>query len=291
VNPISGTRDKKKLIKTVVEVMQLKGISFEILETNAKGDYEFLLQKIEQEKITDIVICGGDGTVNQVVVYLLNTPIQIGIIPVGSGNGLAFAAGISHQITKAIDVILQNKTSVIDGFQVNEHFGCMLTGLGFDARVAEAFSHEKKRGLFTYLILCTKHFFKSVFYPFLIQVEGQALKTEAFFVSVANSNQFGNHVTIAPQASLSDGLLDVVIVTKMNPFFTVVYTMRQILLGKVQDKLPYFSKKKNVYYLQAKEITIDNPTLAPLHIDGEPKATSSSIRIKLIPKAIRLLVP
>ena len=278
-------------MKTVVEVMELKGISFEILETNAKGDYGFIPPKIEQEKITDIVICGGDGTINQVVVYLLNIPIQIGIIPVGSGNGLAFAAGISHQITKAIDVILQNKTSVIDGFQVNDHFGCMLTGLGFDARVAEAFAHEKKRGIITYIILCTKHFFKSIFYPFLIHLEGQTLNTEAFFVSVSNSNQFGNHVTIAPQASLSDELLDVVIVTKMNPFFTVVYTMRQILLGKVQDKLPYFTKKKNVYYLQTKEITIDNTALAPLHIDGEPKETSSSIRIKLIPQAIRLLVP
>jgi diacylglycerol kinase family enzyme len=166
----------------------------------------------------------------------------------------------------------------------------MLTGLGFDARVAFAFAKKKRRGLLGYIHICFQEFFKKISYRIKVKIDGNIIEKEIFFISIANSNQFGNRVTIAPKASLSDGLLDVVLVTKMNPFLSVLYLLLQILSGRVQRHNLEENKKKKIYYWQASELEIENPDLAPLHIDGEPCETDRKIRIKLISKAIRLLV-
>jgi YegS/Rv2252/BmrU family lipid kinase len=291
VNPISGTGDKRKIEKIIVRQTQAKNIHFEIRYTTQDGAYEFLPRKIEEENITDVVICGGDGTINQVCSHLQNCTVNVGIIPVGSGNGLATAAGISRNIKKSLEIVFQNKTKRIDAFTLNGKFGCMLAGLGFDARVAFAFSKEKRRGLMGYINICFQEFFKKLSYRIKVKIDGKTLEEEIFFISMANSNQFGNRVTIAPEASLSDGLLDVVLVTKMNPFLSGMYLLLQILSGRIQKPDVEQNKKKKIYYWQTSELEIENPDLAPLHIDGEPKTTSEHIKIKLISKAIDLLVP
>jgi YegS/Rv2252/BmrU family lipid kinase len=291
VNPISGTRDKTKLEKIIVRQTQAKQIDFEIGHTTPDGAYDFLPKKILAERITDVVICGGDGTINQVCAHLQNCTVNVGIIPVGSGNGLATAAGISRNIKKSLEIVFQNKTTRIDAFTLNGKFGCMLAGLGFDARVAFAFSKEKRRGLMGYIKICFQEFFKKLSYQIKVKIDGKTLEEEIFFISMANSNQFGNRVTIAPKASLSDGLLDVVLVTKMNPFLSGMYLLLQILSGRVHRYNLEVNKKKKIYYWQTSELEIENPDLAPLHIDGEPCETARQIRIKLISNAIRLLVP
>ena len=171
---------------------------------------------IKKEVITDVVICGGDGTVNAVVNALQGVQVNIGIIPMGSGNGLAFAAKIPKQTGRALDIIFKGNACPIDAFHINEKFSCMLCGIGFDAVVAHEFAKQKTRGLQTYIRISTMKFFKSKPYPFEIKLDDRIIKTDAYFISIANSNQFGNNVTIAPRASMSDGLLDIVIVKKMN---------------------------------------------------------------------------
>jgi YegS/Rv2252/BmrU family lipid kinase len=291
VNPVSGTGNKEKIKNQIVISTRTQNIPFEICDTDPEGNYNYLATKIEAEKITDVVICGGDGSINQVLSYLQNTEVNIGIIPIGSGNGLAMGAGISRKLKKALGVVFQNKTKKIDAYMVNDKFGCMLTGLGFDANVASAFSKQKRRGLLGYIYVCLKVFFKKDAYRIRINIDGRAWEEKIFFISIANSNQFGNHITIAPKAILNDGLLDVVLVTKMNPFLSAIYLLKQILFGRVQRVNSEDLKKKKIYYWQTSEIEIENKDLAPLHIDGEPKTTSGRIRIKLIPQAIRLLIP
>jgi len=291
VNPVSGTGDKEKIKNQISISTQAQNIPFEICDTDPEGNYNNLATKIEAEKITDVVICGGDGSINQVLSYLQKTEVNIGIIPIGSGNGLAMGAGISRNLKKALGIVFQNKTIKIDAYMVNDKFGCMLTGLGFDARVASAFSKQKRRGLLGYIYVCLKAFFKKDAYQIRINIDGRVWEEKIFFISIANSNQFGNQVTIAPKAILNDGLLDVVLVTKTNPFLSAIYLLKQILFGRVQRVNSEDLKKKKIYYWQTSEIEIENKVLAPLHIDGEPKSTSGRIRIKLIPQAIRLLVP
>ena len=289
INPISGTRRKHSLNKLISELTKQEGLGFEILPTVASGDYTFLEEKIVEEKITDVVICGGDGTVNQVVYPLAKTGVRFGLIPMGSGNGLALAAGISREPKQALKIIFDADAQRVDGFMVNNQFACMLCGLGFDAMIAHEFATHGKRGLMTYARLTTKNFFSARPYEFTVQANNFEFSTEAFFVSVANSNQFGNNFTIAPQADLTDGLLDVVIVKKAMKPMLLINVMQQVWGGKIQ-KIEN-SLNSPVIYFQTDALNISNSQLAPMHIDGDPKESCAELRIEVLPKYFNLIQP
>src|SRR5690606_25316103 len=128
-----------------------------------------LPERIAEEKITDVIICGGDGSVSTVTGFLLQSDVSIGIIPMGSGNGLAFAAGIPHNTSRALEIILNGYSNHIDGFLINNRFSCMMCGIGADAKIAHEFSVQKRRGLMTYLKLSLRHYFKLTSYSFTIE--------------------------------------------------------------------------------------------------------------------------
>ena len=262
-----------------------------IFPSVASGDYSFLHPLIKENKTTDIVIAGGDGTISQVVSSLMNFDVNFGIVPCGSGNGLAYAAKIGKQPSKVLDTIFRGKASLIDGFYINDHFSCMLCGMGFDAKVAHDFAKQTKRGLITYIKMVVKNYFSAKTYPFEIQLADRSFKTDAYFISIANSNQFGNNFTIAPKASLSDGLLDIVIVTDQNKLSLLLQTLTQIKSGKPLQTVNIKAEKKGVIYFQTDKLTILNPSLAPLHIDGDPGETSEKFKIIVEKKCFRLLQP
>jgi YegS/Rv2252/BmrU family lipid kinase len=291
INPISGTGGKGLLLDIIKNKTAEKNIPFEILHTNAAGDYAYLKEKIAAEKITDVIVCGGDGTVNQVANGLLGVPVNIGIIPMGSGNGLAFAAKIPKRIHTALECVFAGNAVYIDSFYINRKFSCMLCGLGFDAQVAHDFAKQKKRGLTTYIKQSVKNFFNARHYNFELILNGKSLNSEAFFISIANSNQFGNNFTIAPQASLHDGLLDIVVVNKMSKLRMIWTVLKQIRNGQVRMYEDKKYHKNDIHYFQAKKITIKNPQLAPLHIDGDPAETSGIFEIEIIENAFKLLIP
>ena len=291
INPISGNKTKIVLLEIIKQRTAAAKIPFEILHTNAQGNYDFLQQKILIQKITDIIVCGGDGTVNQIASVLLGVAVNVGIIPMGSGNGLAFAAKIPKQINKALDLIFKGDAIYIDSFYINKKFSCMLCGLGFDAQVAHDFAKQQKRGLATYIKQSAKNFFSAKTFPFILYVNENPIATDAFFISIANSNQFCNNFTIAPQASLHDGLLDIVIVNKMSKMRMLWTILKQIRNGEVR---PYEDKKfhrTDIGYFQTKKLKIQNTQLAPLHIDGDPAETANEFEIEIIEKAFKLLMP
>ena len=279
INPISGTGAKGLLLEIIKNKTAEKNISFEILNTNAAGEYDYLKEKISAEKITDIIVCGGDGTVNQIANALLGISVNIGIVPMGSGNGLAFAAKIPKRVHKALEVIFAGKAEYVDSFRINNKFSCMLCGLGFDAQVAHDFAKQQKRGLTTYIKQSTKHFFKATPYLFEIIQNGKSINTEAFFISIANSNQFGNNFTIAPQASLHDGLLDIVVVNKMSKMRMIWTVLKQIRNGQVRMYEDKKYHRNDIHYFQTKRLSIKNLQLAPLHVDGDPAETAALFEI------------
>jgi len=296
INPISGTGGKSSLQELIIRRTREQNIDFSILPTDAEGRYDFLLATLQKEQVTDVVICGGDGTVNAVAAALQGAAVRVGIIPMGSGNGLAFAAKIPKDPSKALDIIFAGQASFIDGFTLNGQFSCMLSGIGFDAKVAHEFARQKKRGLQTYIRVSLTHFLTSRAHSFRITLplpngDQQSFPVDAFFINIANGDQFGNHVTIAPQALLHDGLLDVVIVRKMWKLPMVVAVIGQILRGKVLKERPSDAGKKNILYFQTPELTISNPEEAPLHIDGDPKMTAKEFRIKVSPAILQLIQP
>ena len=291
VNPISGTRDKEALIKKITERTKLENIPFEILPSNADGNYYFLKEKISREQISDIVICGGDGTISQVAATLTEEDINVGIIPMGSGNGLALAAKIPKQIDKALDIIFTGKAKYIDSFFINGTFSCMLCGLGFDAQVAYDFAQQPGRGLGTYIKQTIINFINVKPWSFDIINKGKSFNTAAYFISIANSNQFGNQFTIAPKASLNDGLLDIIIVKKMSKLRFIWAVLQQVRNGKIKEYDEKTYHKKDVLYFQTDKLMIHNLDAAPLHIDGDPSRTAKRFTIEVIADAFKLIQP
>jgi YegS/Rv2252/BmrU family lipid kinase len=291
INPISGTKSKSDLQKFVETETKGKGIPFFVFPSVADGNYSFLHSIIQEEKITDVVIAGGDGTISSVVGSLLNENVGFGIIPCGSGNGLAHTAKISKQPAKALDIIFNGRASTIDGFFVNDRFACMLAGLGFDAKVAHEFADHPKRGLMTYTQLTLKNFFSINPFRFELKFENKKLDIDAFFISIANSNQFGNNFTIAPKASLSDGLLDIVIVTSQSKVCFILQTLKQMAGWNVLEATSQITKKSGVIYFQTDKLEIINHSQAPLHIDGDPAETPEKLKVEIKKKCFRLIQP
>jgi diacylglycerol kinase (ATP) len=291
INPISGTRKKERISDLIISRTRKEGIDFEILPSKANGNYDDIRKLIQEDSISDVVVCGGDGTLNAVVSALQGIDVNIGIIPIGSGNSVALASKIPRQPNGALDLIFKGKSYPVDGFYINEKFSCALCGIGFDASVAHEFAKQKTRGLQTYLRISTSKFFNSKPYPFEIKLKDSILKTEAYFISIANSNQFGNNVTIAPRASMSDGLLDIVIVRKMNKVLLPFSVLLQVSgSNRLMEGIEYI-EKKNIIYVQTDQISIRNPSRAPMHIDGEPVDTSAEFNIRIIPNCFKLIQP
>jgi diacylglycerol kinase (ATP) len=291
VNPIAGTAKKDDVLKLIEQKHSQHQIPYSIHATNPNGNYINLKDTIIAEAVTDVVIVGGDGTVNQVVNSLQDLPINFGIVPMGSGNGLAYAAKISAKPSEAIDIIIKGNTQLIDACNINNQFSCMLSGIGFDAQVAEDFAAKNSRGLFTYTQQSILHFFKAHPYQFQITVDEFSFFTEAYFISIANSNQFGNHFTIAPNASLTDGLLDIVIVQKMNKAKLPFAILRQIRGNNKLQNIVHDMGSKNILYFQTESIAIQNLKLAPLHIDGEPTTTAPTLQASIVKGCFKLLMP
>ena len=291
VNPISGTRGKGSLQDLIKENATKAGFPFSIFPSVADADYSFLHDIILQEKITDVVIGGGDGTVNGVVNNLRSFNLRFGIIPCGSGNGLALSAGLPKAPAAALDIIFKGANEMVDAFTVNNRFACMLCGLGFDAQVAHDFAADPNRGLKTYIKQSVKNFFTAKAFPFELEIKGSKMEVEAFFISIANSNQFGNNVTIAPQASLSDGLLDIVIVTKQNKLALLLQTLRQVIGFNKLQEVDLVNKDASVIYFQTDKIRVKNSAEAPMHLDGEPVETEKKLSVEIIKDCFRLIVP
>ncbi len=291
VNPVSGAISKDAVQKKIEAIFEEKKIYFEFLQTNPSGNYEFIKYKIHEEGITDVVVIGGDGSFTRVVEALHAEHVRFGVIPLGSGNGFALAAGISRNLHRAIEVIINGHSQTIDAFAVNQHFSCMLSGLGFDAKVANDFANKAARGLLTYTQQSIINFFKAHPYQFEVVLDNTSFFTEAFFISIANGNQFGNNVKIAPLAILNDGLLDVVIVQKMNKAKLPFAIFKQLRGNNKLQELVEEISQKNVLYFQTSSITIKNLKYAPLHIDGEPMETAEEIKFEILKDCFQLLVP
>lgn len=296
INPIAGNGSRGLLRKLIEEQTRKAGFDFECHDSTIGGDYEELLSQTSKSGFTDIIIAGGDGTINQVVGAFRHLDLPFGIIPCGSGNGLARAAKLSTDPSKALATIFSGNPQRTDGYTVNGAFACELTGLGFDGAVAHAYASSDTRGLNTYIRHAIKQFASAPSYKFNVRVLGQEIALDAYMITVANADQFGNKVTIAPHASLSDGLLDVVIVKKQNKIPLLWRAYRQLsgynrpLRGEeIVASLSSVAQQQDIHYWQVPSIEIENLGGALIHIDGEPSEAISYTQLRVLPLAFTLI--
>lgn len=283
INPISGTLSKQGVERWVPRRLEKMGFEVKVVHTEHPGHATDLAREAARRGDYGVLACGGDGTVNEVAAGLINTNTALGILPAGSGNGLARHIGIPVDIQHSLKIIGEDNPEMCDYGSVNGHpFFCTF-GMGFDAAVSERFAKKGRRGLNSYISSALDEFIK--FHPqtYTIETADRVLTDRAFLVVVANASQYGNNAFIAPAASIQDGMLDVTIVHDGN-ILDNVWTGIEMLAGSIGNH-----GKIQTFRTNSLSVRRSGPTIA--HIDGDPTNLPSSLDIRCHPKSIKIFVP
>jgi diacylglycerol kinase (ATP) len=281
-NPNSGARKLKGFEDLIMQNLDLDKFDYIIQETRSPKDAMRLASAAVQENFDIVVAAGGDGTINEVVQGMGNSPLMLGIIPIGSGNGLARHLEIPLEPEKAIRLINSLNTRTIDIASINGYPFASIAGLGFDARVANKYRKLKKRGLYGYTRVVMTEFFRYRESEYILSFNGQKITRKALLLSIANSNQFGYNTIIAPTAQPDDGLLDLVIVKKF-PVGEIPRVIGLLFTGKI-DQSSYIESYKTT------EVFIVRKRGKRVNIDGEAIKMGKEIFVRIQPAAIKVIV-
>lgn len=231
-----------------------------------------------------VVAVGGDGSVNGVVSGIKGTNAKLGIIPVGSGNGLANFLEIPLQIKGAIEVINKRKSMLIDTLDVHGQTVVSIAGVGYDALVAEKMKKAKVRGLPAYMHFMVREYFWYNPKNYTLEINGELIKTQALFIAFANSNQFGYKRPIIPSARIDDGLMDICVVRK-PPMHLISWVGFSLFFHAVHLHTKY------IQIYNAQEVIVKQRKSRIMNIDGEAVKMPRTFTIKVIPKSIEVLIP
>ncbi len=281
LNPISGTVSKAHIPELIDTYLDKNQFTYEFAETQYAGHATELARRAAEDGIDIVCAIGGDGTVNEVGRALVDTNTAMAILPCGSGNGLARHLLLPMDLKKCIDIINRCSIERLDSGMINEHAFFCTCGMGFDAFISMKFAEAGKRGLITYAenVLTEGLSYQPETYEIEDELGSKTYK--AFLVSVANASQYGNNAYIAPQASMSDGLLDVII---MEPFDILEAPQVAIeLFNKTLDK------NKKIKTFRAKHIHIHRKSAGIIHYDGDPKMSDADVDIHIKPRSISIV--
>lgn len=284
VNPVSGI-GKQQNIEDVLK----KGIDSTYIDYNIEytrhihHGRELASEAVTKGCYDAIIAVGGDGSVNDVATGMVGSDIALGIIPCGSGNGLARNLKIPLTPIHAVEVLNHYKVAEIDTIQLNDRIVTSIAGIGFDARVARRMHQAKARGLQAYARIIVTDYPTYKEHTFRLNIDGNEIERKAWFISFANSNQFGYNTTIAPQAKLDDGLIDVCVVDRI-PLMHLPLTAPLLYLN-------HFELSQHVEYFKAHEVTIYNNSEKWVNIDGEGERLGEVLHFQNNRKSLKVLVP
>lgn len=281
INPISGGKKKDGVPELIGKYFGNGEANTSIVFSDGVN-HARLIAKEAVGKFDLIVAVGGDGTVNEVASALSKTNTTLGIIPYGSGNGLARFLSIPMDTEKAITLLLTGPTETIDSGTLNGMPFFNMAGMGFDAHISKVFSGGKTRGFFNYIRMSFIEFKKYNSQNYSIYIDGVEYERKVFMLSFANSSQYGNNAHISPNASVQDGLLDVCFIQKF-PFWRLP-EMGMRMLFKAAEGTKY------VNVIRGKHISVKREIPGPVHIDGEPQVTGQDAEIDVVPHSIKVVV-
>ncbi len=291
INPASGPARSRQSAATLVawarESLRRRGVEGSVTVIEGPGDGARLARQALDHGAELVVAWGGDGTINAVASALVNTPAALGIIPTGSGNGLARELGIPAGREAALAVALGGRDRSIDAGMLNGHLFFNVAGIGFDAHVAHVFANDAghARGIMAYTATTVRELFRYAPSRYTLRGDDGRLAREggALFISMANTRQWGSGAQIAPLARPDDGQLDFVLVDARPPIVILAQLWRlynksvRRIGGTVMDRVA--------------EVSMTANPAAPLHVDGEPVGMASEITVRVIPGALRVRVP
>ncbi|PRY05384.1 YegS/Rv2252/BmrU family lipid kinase [Pontibacter ummariensis] len=283
INPTSGPKSRVDVPACIQKHLDLAFFEHEIVFTEYAGHATQLAQEAAAAACKIVVAVGGDGTVNEVAQGLLYTDTALGILPKGSGNGLARHLEVPMKIEGALQVLNQGHIRTIDSGHINKHPFFTTAGIGFDAYISSVFAGNKKRGLQTYLELVLKEVLTYKHQTVKASINGNELDTDCYVMAFANAAQYGNNAYVAPMADIQDGLLDVCLVRQMDLIkaLHLSYSMLTRQLAN-EDSAEYFQTK----HVQVKT---EEPML--FHADGEFKGKSTSFEVHVEPQSLKVVTP
>lgn len=284
INPISGTSHKEVILAYLKEVFSDPDkYTTSFHTTKGPGDAVVAASHFKDQGYDIVVAIGGDGTVNQVAKGLINSKTKLGIIPVGSGNGLARHLKIPLSYSRAIEVIMDEKTQLIDAGKINDEIFFCTAGLGFEAVIGDRFNSAGTRGLMTYMEFCAKEYVRYRPENYIIDILGNSYRRKAFLITFANCSQWGNNVYIAPDANISDGMIDMV-VWKSAPLVSMPLITAGLFFKTIQ-----FSEFVDTY--RCKDMHIIRESEGLIQFDGESRTMGRDIHISVLHQAVQVIVP
>ncbi len=284
VNPISGNMDKDTLENQIREYTKQEDFQVHVYNTTGKSDEVAVEELINKLKPDIVVAAGGDGTCNMVGKLLLNTSIKMGILPVGSANGLAMELGIPNQMQEALKTVVHGSTKAIDVIRVNDqHISLHLSDIGVNANVVQRFQKDTVRGFWGY----GKHLLSELMaakpLKFKLLIDGQEILKSAYMVVLANASRYGTGAIINPKGKPDDGVFEIVLVR--------AYSIRH-LLGMI---VPLFNKTIHqldyIDVFSAKSVRIETPKKEIVQVDGEVIGSMNLINASIIENALQVMVP
>ena len=283
INPISGGNEKDELQENIRDLCQEHKVDYHIFTTTGKDDEQKINQEIKDYDPEVIIAAGGDGTVNLVAKQILYSDKILGILPIGSGNGLAKDLKIPTLVPDALDLIFDPRVIKIDTLEANERFFMHICDVGFNAHIVRLFNKSKRRGLLSYIRFTIKEFFKYKTFHYIITTDKGTFRGYAFMITTANSNQFGSNLTINPEGKYDDGEFEVIII-KRFPRKRILSIMYRLITKKINFS-PYTTT------LKCKEAEIKTKKRKTLQFDGEIYGRVTKINIKINHHGLKVIVP
>jgi YegS/Rv2252/BmrU family lipid kinase len=283
INRFSGTGFRTSVEGSIIKRCAALGLEATITYTNHRGHATELALDAARAGYPRVFAMGGDGTVNEVAQGLINTKVWMGILPKGSGNGLARHLGIPVTLEAALRLLGSYQVINMDTLRINDLLSVNISGIGFDAQIAAQFNQHGKRGLFTYSKLVLQEFLSYKEFEVELQVDNVRFNRSAFVIAFANSSQFGNNARVAPFASVCDELIDLCLLRKV-PIAQAAGFAQKLFSGQMH-------RSQYVEIMQARKIAIRFPQPMPYHIDGESMPPADSFDVTLHPGSLQMIVP
>ncbi len=281
VNPKAGTTGKKSIPDLIGQNIDRERFDYDIVETEYVA-HACELTKAAVERGVDIVVAvGGDGTVNEVARSLIGSETALGILPCGSGNGLARHIGVPMNLNKAVEFINLAEPVSVDYGKINGIPFFCTCGMGFDALVSRSFSAGRHRGYMGYITQTLHEYLTYKPDVYEIEDENGTIKEKAFLIACGNAAQYGNNYYIAPHASMKDGLLNVTI---LKPFSAVDVPI--IVSQVLSDKI---DRNSHIKTFSSRKIKIRRSMPGAVHFDGEPVEMGAEVMIEVVPDGLHVL--
>lgn len=283
INPISGGKNKAGIPALIEKRLDRTKFLTNYSFTEYAGHASEIAEEAANKSFDVIVAVGGDGTINEVASKVMKYNKVLGIIPFGSGNGLARFLKIPLKPVDAIEIINGFNVKAIDSGLFNGKGFYNMAGIGFDAYISSVFAGDKSRGLTGYLKLGLKEVLNYKSQTYHLNIDGEEHTFKAFVISIANSSQYGNNAHIAPQASVTDGLLDICIIKEFS----------MLKLPKLAyEMISAATHKSNIVeIIKGKKVKITRLEEGPIHIDGEPFFMGREIEVSISPLSLNIIVP